>query len=317
MLQIVLGLGLISLLVLCVAYQSVAFKLRSPNKSKKNSRKWVLPPVTVLKPLKGDEPGLEQNLRAILEQRHPNFEVIFGAEDPFDPGLAVARLLCRQFPHISTQIIGGGAPREGANPKVRILSGMVQFASHEWVLISDSNVRPKPDYLAEMCRVQLEEEADLVHTLLSGTSGESLGGRLEELQLGGWIAASISFAARFGHPCVIGKSMLLRRAHLCEEGALYRMRDVLAEDYMMGRELQLAGKKVMLASYRLPVVTGRASLKSFFNRHIRWGQMRRWISPGFFLGELIVNPTPFLLSAAVFARHRQAGRMAYEARDVL
>lgn len=291
---VLLTLGLVSVGMLLLAYQSVLlrfFRVKSGNSAV------ALAPVSVLKPLCGIDSGLYENLRAIVEQEHPGFQVIFGAEDPFDPALDVARQLVREFPERDIQVVAGGAPSSGVNPKVRILRRMIEQARHEWVLISDSNVRPRPDYLKAMQAVQVRERADLVHTVLSGTAGESLGARLEELQLNGWVAAAICFAQRFDHPCVIGKSMLMRRSFLVGEGALVRVRDILAEDYTLGAELHRSGRRVALAPYLLPVVTGTGSLKAFLNRHIRWGQMRRRIAPLSFFAELTANPTPFLLSS--------------------
>jgi ceramide glucosyltransferase len=291
---LLLAVGLISLLTLMLAYQSVVLRF-SGGKPEADDKDLL--PVSVLKPLSGVDPGLYENLRAVLNQDHPDFQVIFGAEDPFDPALEVARRLVREFPRRDILIVAGAARLTGMNPKVRILRRMIKEARHDWVLISDSNVRPRPDYLRTMQAVQLEQKADLVHTVLCGTAGETIGARLEELQLDGWVAAAICFAERFGHPCVIGKSMLMRRSFLVDEGALSRMRDILAEDYTLGAELHRTGRKVALAPYRLPVVTGNGPLRAFLNRHIRWGQMRRRIAPLLFLAELTANATPFLLAS--------------------
>jgi ceramide glucosyltransferase len=291
---VLLCAGLISIFAFAVACQSVLLRLRKVPPEVSDSD---LEPITILKPLKGVDSGLLENLRAILLQDHPSFEVIFGAEDADDPALILARTVALEFPHLRIKFVKGGAPQEGQNPKVRILRRMVELASHEWVLISDSNVRPAPDYLKAMQRTQIAEQADLVHTVLSGSRGESFGARLEELQLNSWVASAISFAQRFGHPCVIGKSMLLRRSYLVEERALVRMQDILAEDYIMGAELHRTGRKVALASYILPVVTGSAPFRTFLNRHIRWGQMRRRIAPLSYLMELGANPAPLLLGA--------------------
>jgi ceramide glucosyltransferase len=256
-------------------------------------------PLSVLKPLKGADEGLYENLRAIVTQRHPHFEVIFGAEAPDDPGLTVARKIARDFPQVSIKIITGAFPF-GMNPKVRLLRSLMEHASHEWILISDSNVRPLPGYLRELQSRQVETKADLVHSVLSGVGGKSLGGRLEELHLNGWVAASICLADRLSHACVIGKSMLLRRTALEDIGGFGAVEDILAEDYITGALLQKHGKIVALSGHRLPVMTGNAPLSQFVGRHVRWGQMRRHIAPLFFLLELSANPTPFLLALSIW-----------------
>lgn len=286
-------LSLASLTILWTAYASVLLRLARPSRRDGEA----LFPVSVLKPLKGVDEGLVENLRAIAAQNHPDFEIIFGTEDPDDPALDVARAVASEFPERSIRVVSGsGGP--GLNPKVRLLRHLIQFARHEWILISDSNVRPDSDYLRAMQERQLETGADLVHSILSGVDGRSFGGRLEELQLNGWVAASICMIDLFRRPCVIGKSMLLRRAALANVGGFEDVSDILAEDYVLGHKLNRAGSVVALSSHPLPVVTGKASLEHFFNRHVRWGQMRRRISPFFFCAELSANPTPFLLLLA-------------------
>src|SRR5208282_4645409 len=52
-----------------------------------------LPPVTVLKPLCGAEPGLYANLRTFCVQNYPEYQIVFGVRDLDDPALAVVRRL--------------------------------------------------------------------------------------------------------------------------------------------------------------------------------------------------------------------------------
>ena len=262
--SIALICALVSLLVLSVGYLAIFWHLghRPPAAAVFG--------VSILKPLKGVDDGLLDNLRAIARQEHPNFEVIFGAEDPSDPALDVARQVVAEFPHLPLRIITGAFPT-GLNPKVRTLRHLLPNARHEWILISDSNVRPDPHYLRAMCHKQQLHQADLVHSLLAGAHGRSLGGRLEELQLNGWVSASIALSDSLGHSCVIGKSMLMNRSALAQVGGLASVADILAEDYVLGAKLQRAGKTVVISPHLLSTVTGHGSLTQFFNRHVRWG----------------------------------------------
>jgi ceramide glucosyltransferase len=161
------------------------------------------------------------------------------------------------------------------------------------VLISDSNVRPGPDYLRRLRGYQQVRGADLVSTLLCGVGEGSVGARLENLQLNSWVVASVCFTELFGHPCVIGKTMFLRRGALEVVGGLEGVRDILAEDYTLGARFTDAGFKVVASPYVLRVVSGARDLATFFNRHLRWGQMRRRIAPLTFLLELASQPAPW------------------------
>lgn len=284
-------LAVVSLGVLFSGYAAIVYK--------RLERLKVASPgygVSVLKPLKGADEGLLENLRAIARQDYPAFEVIFGAEDPCDPALDVARQVAREFPHVSMRVVSG-AFASGLNPKVRILRHLLPFATHRWILISDSNVRPDPGYLEAITRKQAKHDAALVHSMLAGTSGQSLGGRLEELQLNGWVAASIALSDMLGHSCVIGKSMLIDRQALAGVGGLGEVADILAEDYILGAMFQRVKRKVVISAHLLHVMTGKSRLQHFFNRHIRWSQMRRRIAPGFYLLELTGNPSLFLFLA--------------------
>ncbi len=100
-----------------------------------------------------------------------------------------------------------------------------------------------------------------------------------------------------GRACVVGKSMLMSRAALESVGGFRAVRNVLAEDYLLGRKLELAGYAVALSPHPVQTVNQSWSLSRFCNRHIRWGQMRRRISLATYIGELLLNPVPLLLAA--------------------
>lgn len=254
-------------------------------------------PISVLKPLKGVDEGLYENLVALARQDYPNFEILCGAEDPDDPALEIARRVQREFPEVRIHVAARLTP-EGLNPKVRLLRALSAVAHHEWILVSDSNVRPGPQYLREIRACQEATRADLVHNLLAGVGAKSVGARLENLHMNGWIASSIAFCDAGQNPCVIGKSMLFKKSSLEQVGGFAGVRDILAEDYILGERFTRAGFKVVLSPHVLPVVSGSRDLSVFWNRHVRWGQLRRWIAPTFFFGEIIVNPLPWFLAWA-------------------
>ena len=111
-------------------------------------RRRAVPPstatgVTVLKPLKGVDDELYENLASFATQTHARLQILLGAADPEDPALAVARRLETSFPDVDIRIVAGTAPL-GRNPKVANLAGLMPHARHDLVLVSDSNVRARP-----------------------------------------------------------------------------------------------------------------------------------------------------------------------------
>jgi ceramide glucosyltransferase len=259
-----------------------------------------LPPVSILKPLKGLEENLEGNLETFFAQDYPSpFEIVFSSTDELDPALRVARAVAARHPERDVRFAISD-PDFGLNPKVANLRGAMRAAKFDLVLQSDANVRARPDYLT---RVVSELEGDgghLLSSLVVGVGEDSMGASLENLQLGAMIVPSVCFALRFfGVPCVIGKSMLFRRSELEALGGLESVRDVLAEDYLLGRAFQAAGKKVLLSSTVAENLNGDVSIEKFMSRHGRWLKMRAVLHVPAFIADLFANPVAFALGAII------------------
>jgi ceramide glucosyltransferase len=248
------------------------------------------PPVSILKPLKGLDDNLFDNLASFCTQNYPSYEVLFCLQDFNDPAYKVAKKVQDKFPGRNISLVVEKCI-VGLNPKVNNLIPAYRKASHPYVLISDSNVMVDENYLREIMRHTADPSVGLVSNLIRGIGGRSLGAIFENLHLNSFIIGSVSFLDRFfGMPCVIGKSMLMKKADLEALGGLTAFKNILAEDFIIGREMQRSGKKVVLSNYVVSNVNEYWGIKRFLNRHTRWGKLRWKIGGVKYLSELLANP---------------------------
>lgn len=297
-----------ALSLLATAATHACVHLTLARRRRSHDRGAYAPPISILKPLKGADEGLYENLASIAAQDYPGcFELVLGAADPDDPALAVARRVRAAFPQVPIRIVAGRFG-PGLNPKVANLEALSSAARHGWWLVSDSNVRVGPRYLRETAAELADPQVGLVSNVLVGAGERSFGAALENLHLGTFIAASVCGADRMaGHPCVVGKSMLVSRDALTCAGGWAAVRDVLGEDYLLGQALRRTGYRVVLSPHVITTVNARWSLQSFVSRHLRWAQMRRWIAPLAYGLEPLLHPVPWLLLVGLLAAVREAG----------
>ncbi|MCU0305006.1 MAG: glycosyltransferase [Thermoanaerobaculales bacterium] len=257
------------------------------------------PPVTILKPLKGVDEDLETNLESFFDLDYPEYEIVFGVQDPADPAVEVARRVAGRYPEVPTHLVVGG-PDVGLNRKVNNLANMLPMARHEHLLISDSNVVVMPDMLSDMMARLSRPGVGLVTSFIRGTGGKGLGGALESLQLNTFVMGGVATVSGvLGRVCAVGKSMLLRRADLERIGGFTRLGSFLAEDQVCGEELAALGLATVVCPRPVDNVLGRLSVRGFAGRHLRWARIRRRIHPLAYAGEILTNPVPPALALLV------------------
>jgi ceramide glucosyltransferase len=141
------------------------------------------PAVTVLKPLHGDEPLLEAALTTLFRQDYPNWQIVFGMHDEADPAAAVVRRLQQRFPAVDMVLVVDAA-EHGVNRKVGNLINMMPAARHDVLVIADSDVHARPDYLDRLAGALQQPGVGLVTTLYAGLPVRSSKSWLGERGLG-------------------------------------------------------------------------------------------------------------------------------------
>lgn len=260
----------------------------------------ALPPLTVLKPIKGLEEELEQNLRSFFEQEYAGpLQFVFASTEPVDPGIMLAQRIAREYPAVTARFVQSD-PTFGNNPKVSNLAGALLAASHDLVLQTDANVRVRPGYLRSVVQEWQATGASMLGSLIAARGERSLGAVLDNIQINTFTTPGLCLADRVANiTCVLGKAMLFRRSELDSLGGLALVKDVLAEDYVLGQIYASAGKRVVLSRFSVDNVNVAAPLSRFLSRHARWLKMRVVVHLGGFAADLLSNATFFAFVAWV------------------
>lgn len=293
------ALSLASLLFVNLGHISLIRQLRLGERRKGHEpAHW--PPVTMIKPLKGLEEALEENLSTFFEQQYEgDTEILFTCMDDNDPALDLARRLSKAYPSVQVHFCQG-IDGYGMNPKVSNMAGALHHARHDLVLQTDANVRLSTDYLRMVVAEYVHCEGSLLSSLVIGMGEVRWSAALENLQLNTHIAPAISAALHVaGVPCVVGKSMLFRRTELDDVGGLTSVKDVLCEDFMLGQQYEKAKRTVVLSSTPVYNLNESTTFGRFWERHSRWLKMRAVIHTGSFVADGFTYPTVYAALAAL------------------
>lgn len=257
------------------------------------------PRVSILKPVAGVDDELASNLASFAALDYPSFELLLGVSSYDDPSVPVLREFLAANPALDDRLIRTD-PAAATNPKVAQLIGLERAATGQVLVISDANVRVGADYLFHLVEGLAEDGVGLVTSVIAGTGERSVGAALENLHLAAFIAPSVVSVSRLApaRPLAVGKSMAMRRRDLAKLGGFACVRHVLAEDYMLAQRFVAAGHRVRLSLARVENRNVTCSVRKTVDRHTRWTQMRRVLSPGAFAFEPLL--TPFVVAGGAF-----------------
>ena len=245
------------------------------------------PGVTILKPLHGDEPLLEQALASFCAQDYAPFQIVFGLHDAADPALHVIRRLRARFPHVDMAVVVDPA-QHGVNRKVSNLINMAHEARHDIIVMADSDIHAAPGYLADLVGALAQPGVGLVTTLYAGFgSSPSLAARMGMSQINHSFLPGALMARGLGRQDCLGATMALTRQTLDRVGGLHAMVHHLADDAVLGRLVAELGLTVALA-HNVPATTvAEMRLVDLFAHELRWARTIQSLAPvGFALSSL-------------------------------
>ncbi|MGA2990698.1 MAG: bacteriohopanetetrol glucosamine biosynthesis glycosyltransferase HpnI [Candidatus Korobacteraceae bacterium] len=262
----------------------------------------LMPPISILKPLRGSDPLMYEAFRSHCLQDYPAFELIFGVADESDPAAAEVRRLQREFPAQPVKLIV--CPQTlGTNRKVSTLVQLLPSARHELILVNDSDILVPPDYLRKIAAGFANGRAGLVTALYRALPGPTLASRLEALTISTDFAGSVLAAwaverkLNFG----LGSTLAVRRQALEAIGGWVPLLDYLADDYEVGNRMARAGFEVALSTVVVETALPGASFREMFQHQLRWARTIRDRRLRGYIGLGISHAVPWALLACLCA----------------
>ena len=250
------------------------------------------PPISILKPLAGSEPALESNLRSFFEQDYPAFELLFAVQNADDSAVPIVEKLKGEYPQVAARLLVTGTPTY-SNAKVYSLEQMLGAATNDLVVMSDSDTRVKPDLLRIVAAEFQDPALGLETCPYRAVPGPTLWSRLEATGLNTDFMAGILVARMVeGMRFAVGPTIVARRSVLQSIGGFRRLKDYLAEDFLMGKFTAGAGYGVELSQYVIEHHIGNADLRHNSAHRLRWTRSTRRSRPLGYLGQLFTMPLP-------------------------
>lgn len=268
-------------------------------------------PVSILKPLHGNEPLLEQALASVCQQDYPGYQVVFGMHAAGDTALPLVRRLQARFPGRDIAVVLDPT-RHGANGKVDNLINMLPAAKHDVLVIADSDVHAAPDWLRRLVVALEGPEVGLVTTVYTGLpaapsenplaprEGE-LPGLLGAMQINQYFLPGALLARAMGRQDCLGATMVLRRETLERIGGLHALVNHLADDNVLGQLVRNLGLRVALADTIPATTVPETRLSDLWRHELRWARTVRALVPTQFAASVLQYPLVWAALAVLLA----------------
>ena len=259
------------------------------------------PGVSILKPLKGFDPGMYEAFASHCRQQYAGeYEILFGVSSLDDPAVAAVERLQAEFPERSIRLIL--CPEKlGLNGKISNVVQMAREARHEYLILNDSDIHVSALYLSRIMRgfgaPERRKAVGMVTAPYRGIAHATLGSKMEALGIatdffpGVLTALMIDGEIRFG----LGSTLAVSREALAAAGGFEALLDSLADDYELGFRIAKAGFAVVLSREVVATSVPPYRLKDFFTHQLRWARTVRDSRKAGYLGLVFTFGLPWAI----------------------
>ena len=241
----------------------------------------IAPRAAVLKPLRGRNQSLAASLTSYLESDYPRTEFYFAVSDYEDPAAELPVVLRTAYKFAPITMIVGEAP-DCINRKVGKLIQMAERATRaEIFVLSDADIAVPRDHLRRLIsELTADDKVGIVTCVYRAQPLGSFGSRLEASFVNTDFAPQVMLAAAI-EPLryAFGATIAIKREALEAIGGFKRVKDVLADDYYLGKLVSEAGYEVRLSSSLVTTACGDERFRDFWHRQIRWARTFRTTRP--------------------------------------
>jgi ceramide glucosyltransferase len=259
--------GVIACIAVSIRIRSAGFTPRDP------------PPVTILKPLCGADQDTYRCLRSFCDQIYPQFQIVFGVRDSTDPVLELVERLRTEFPRVDFAV-AVDRRQHGTNRKVSNLINMMPLARHDHLVLSDSDVSVKRDYLTKVAGPLLDGDVGIVTCAYRGFPKRGLWSLLGSMFINEWFMPSVRVAAMAGSRAfAFGTTIAIRRQVLDRIGGFATIANQLADDYRMGELTRALGLRTVLSEVVVETSVAESSFGALVRHELRWLRTIRALRP--------------------------------------
>jgi ceramide glucosyltransferase len=261
------------------------------------------PPISILKPLRGTDPNIDESFRSHCLQDYPEYEIIFGVSDANDPAVPAVEELMRDFPNRAIRLLVCSDVL-GSNVKVSNLIQMLVAARYEYVFVNDSDMRVPRDYLGRVIAPMSDDAVGMVTCMYRGQAAGTLGSKLEAIGISTEFHAGVLAAWRLegGVHFGLGSTLAFSRKALTAIGGFEPLVDYLADDYELGYRISQAGYKVVLSDLVVDTHVPPYSLSEFLHHQLRWSRSTRHSRQWGYTGLILTYALPWALLAVLASR---------------
>jgi ceramide glucosyltransferase len=218
--------------------------------------------VSILKPVSGAGGNLRE---ALASHSKLDAELLCGVSSLDDPAVSIIR----EFPKARLVV----SATVTANAKVGVLIDLVKAASHETLIVNDSDICVEPDYLRVVAPLA-DPKVGLV-TCLYRAIGDTFAARFEALGVVTDFAPSTLVARLVGvDEFAMGSTLAFRKADLEKIGGFESIADYLADDYQLGHRLHNLGLKCVLSDVIVETHLG-GGWRDVWRHQVRWARTIR------------------------------------------